>query len=64
MRRIYPSDLTEIEWKIIKEIMDRELPYTTGRPVEVNYREIWNAIFYINRTGCQWRYLPHDFLAN
>ncbi len=61
MRRIYPSDLTDIEWKIIKEIMNRELPYTTGRPVEVDYREIWNAIFYINRTGCQWRYLPHDF---
>jgi len=23
-------------------------------------REIWNAIFYQARTGCQWRYLPHD----
>jgi transposase len=24
-------------------------------------REIWNALLYQARTGCQWRYLPHDF---
>ena len=23
-------------------------------------REILNSIFYQNRTGCQWAYLPHD----
>lgn len=61
VRKNYPSDLTDTEWKIIKEIMDRELRYTTGRPVEVDFREIWNTIFYLNRTGCQWHYLPHDF---
>jgi putative transposase len=41
--------------------MEPELPYTTDRPAKVDYHEIWNAIFYIDRTGCQWRYLPHDF---
>ena len=60
-RKDYPSDLTDAEWEIIKEIMEPELPYTTGRPAQVDYREIWNAIFYIDRTGCQWRYLPKDF---
>lgn len=60
-RKDYPSNLTDVEWEIIKEIMEQELPYTTGRPAKVDYREIWNAIFYIDRTGCQWRYLPHDF---
>src|SRR5260370_20302297 len=24
-------------------------------------REVLNAIFYVDRTGCQWRALPHDF---
>ncbi|MFO1432682.1 MAG: IS5 family transposase [Candidatus Competibacteraceae bacterium] len=61
VRRSYPTDLSDQEWKIIKEILEREEPYTTGHPPEVDLREIWNAIFYINKTGCQWQYLPHDF---
>ena len=36
-------------------------PYTTGRPRKVDLREVINAIFYLNKTGCQWRYLPKDF---
>lgn len=60
-RASYPSDLNDSEWEIIKSIMEVVQPYTTGRPIETDYREIWNAIFYLNRTGCQWRYLPHDF---
>ena len=31
-----------------------------GRPREVDMREIVNAMFYINRSGCQWDMLPHD----
>jgi putative transposase len=34
---------------------------TRGRPREVDLREIVHAIFYLVRTGCQWRYLPNDF---
>ena len=37
------------------------MDYTTGRPRETDLREIVNAIFYLNKTGCQWRYLPKDF---
>jgi putative transposase len=33
----------------------------TGRPREHSYREILNAIFYVIRTGCQWRNVPKDF---
>jgi hypothetical protein len=36
-------------------------PYTTGRPRATDLREILNAIFYLNKTGCPWRYLPKDF---
>jgi len=57
----YPSDLTDVEWKIIEELMEREEPYKKGRPPKVDFRRVWDAIFYINKTGCQWRYLPHDF---
>ena len=56
----YPSDLTDEEWEMIKAILDHEDPYTTGRPAEVDQREVLNAIFYSNATGCQWRYLPKD----
>jgi putative transposase len=57
----YPSDVTDTEWSIIETAMKEVQPYKTGRPLETNLRDIWNALFYIDRTGCQWRYLPNDF---
>ena len=57
----YPSDLTDEEWDILKPILEKADPYTTGRPRQVDLREVLNAIFYLNKTGCQWRYLPKDF---
>ncbi|MEA3642133.1 MAG: transposase, partial [Lamprobacter sp.] len=57
----YPSDLTDEEWKILKEIVEELEPYITGRPRTEDLRKIFNAIFYINKTGCPWRYLPNDF---
>ena len=58
-RQPYPSDLTAAQWALIEP----HLPplATCGRPPTYTQREIVNAILYINRTGCQWRYLPHDF---
>jgi putative transposase len=35
-------------------------PKGFGHPVSVDFREILNAIFYVQRTGCQWEMLPHD----
>jgi len=57
----YPSDLTDEEWQLLEPIFEEVEPYTTGRPREKDLREIVNAIFYLNKTGCQWRYLPKDF---
>jgi len=57
----YPSDLTDEEWKLVEECLHREEEITVGRPLEVDLRRMWNAILYINKTGCQWAYLPHDF---
>src|SRR5271163_4287576 len=54
----YPSDLTDAQWPLIEP----HLPvYPGGRPRTTNLRDVVNAIFYILRTGCQWRYLPKDF---
>ena len=58
-RQLYPSDLTDAQWDILKEF----IPEPKQGPQEILYerREIVNAILYQKRTGCQWRYLPHDF---
>lgn len=60
MRKIYPSDLLDTEWKAIEKHF--EVDYSKGgRPLKHEKREILNAIFYVLRTGCQWRYLPQEF---
>lgn len=55
----YPSDLTDREWKLLEPLLPK--PKATGRPIEQPRRAILNAIFYLNRTGCQWGMLPKDF---
>lgn len=59
-RTQYPSDLLDDEWKLIEPFL-RTPQRNGGRPRKVPLREVVNAILYILRTGCQWRYLPHDF---
>jgi putative transposase len=54
----YPSDLTDAQWALIEP----HLPGSSGgRPRTTDLRDVVNAIFYLSRTGCQWRYLPKDF---
>src|SRR5258707_15682016 len=60
-RRAYPSDLTEEQWALLEPLIPQ--PSQDGRPVEVERREIVNAILYVLRAGCPWRYLPHEFPA-
>ena len=57
----YPSDLTDEEWAVVEECLRGEDEMGAGRPLEVDLRRVWDAILYINKTGCQWAYLPHDF---
>lgn len=57
-RPSYPSDLTDAQWKLIDPLLPP--PNSTGRPEKHPRREIVNAIFYILRSGCSWRQLPHD----
>jgi putative transposase len=60
MERIpYPTDLTDNEWDIIAPLLPAS--DQPGRPRKYAWRDILNAVFYVLRTGCQWRCLPHDF---
>ncbi len=55
----YPSDLSDAEWHLIEPLLPQ--PYRRGRPIKYPRRDILNAIFYLLRSGCAWRLLPHDF---
>lgn len=60
MRRRYPTDLNTKEWSLIEDYF--KVSYEKGgRPLKHSKKELLDAIFYVVRTGCQWRYLPHDF---
>lgn len=59
MRKPYPTDLSDEEWQYIEPHMPT--PSRHGRPRSHSLREILNATFYLLRSGCQWRMLPHDF---
>lgn len=51
----YPTNLSENQWKIIENILDNK------RKRKHNLKDIVDAIFYLLKTGCQWRMLPKDF---
>ena len=55
------SDLSDEEWSRVEAVLPAPKGGRTGRPRKYDLREMWNAIFYVLRTGCAWRYLPHDF---
>ena len=35
--------------------------YPGGRPRKTRMRDVMDAVLYVLRTGCQWRFLPKDF---
>ncbi len=55
----YPSDLTEQEWAILEPLIPPAKP--GGRPRSTEMRAVVNAILYLDRTGGQWRALPHEY---
>lgn len=58
-RKPYDTDLSDSEWAIIEPLIPACI--NAGRPRKTRMREVVNAIFYLLRTGCAWRHLPHDF---
>lgn len=57
--RPYPSDVTDEEWEVIAPLMPK--PGRRGRPREIEFREVINAVRYPVRSGCGWRMLPVHF---
>src|SRR5664279_3017583 len=53
---MYPTNVSDAKWKIIKKYIPN-----SERKRKHDLQQIWNAILYLLKTGCQWRMLPHDF---
>jgi putative transposase len=56
---LYPCDLTDVEWTHLSPLLPG--PAGRGRPRRWALRLLVNAIFYLLRTGCAWRYLPREY---
>ncbi len=56
----YPSDLSDEQWALLEPLLAPQ-PAQPGRPRRLARREVVEAILYVLRTGCQWRYLPEGF---
>ena len=55
----YPSDVSDADWLFLcpyLTLMREDAPQR-----EYPMRELFNAIRYVVKTGCTWRFLPHDF---
>lgn len=55
----YPTDLSDAQWKFLQRFIPPAC--SRGRKIVYPRRDILNAIFYLLRTGCQWRMLPREF---
>ena len=55
----YPSDLTTTQWQIIKPLFSGEK--RGAHFAKHSKRKLIDAVLYMEKTGCQWRQLPHDF---
>ena len=54
----YHSDLSDAEWARLPPLIPETSP--DGRPRKTAMHAAMNAILYLLRTGCPWRYLPRD----
>lgn len=57
-REAYRTDLTDAEWDLLQPYLPP--PAARGRPRQHGWREILNGVFYLVRSGCAWRLLPHN----
>ena len=56
----YPSDLTGVQWCNIEHLFPQPSGQP-GRPRTYDRKDVVDAVFYLARSGCAWRMLPHDF---
>ncbi|MGQ0779122.1 MAG: IS5 family transposase, partial [Pseudonocardiales bacterium] len=58
----YPSSLTDAMWAILQPLLPVRDLRKGGRPRKYSDRLVLDSIFYVLRSGCQWRMLPHDLM--
>ncbi len=49
-------ELTDAQWALVSDLFDP--PERRGAPAQISRRQMADAILFLARTGCQWRYLP------
>ena len=59
MRKPYPTDLSDTEWVRLRSCLPTRIAEAGLRTHSL--REVLDAIFYVLKSGCPWRFLPHDF---
>jgi putative transposase len=60
----YIDEVTDAEWAVVEPLLRPPVARRgRGRPPTLDLRRVLDALFYMNRTGCQWRYLPAEFPA-
>jgi putative transposase len=57
-KRKYTSDVSDGQWERMKWLFPKR--QGAGRPMELEMREVFNAILYVMVSGCQWRNMPSD----
>src|SRR5262245_36660124 len=59
MSSAYPNSLSDAEWDRLQRFLPPRSPH--GRLRRHSLRSVFDALFYLLRTGCPWRYLPSNF---
>jgi transposase len=59
MKKKYPSDITREQFAKIAPLLESVRNKT--RPKTLDLYEVFNAVLYLLKTGCQWRALPSEF---
>ncbi len=59
MRKSYPSDISREQFEVIKPLLESARRKTSPRRVDLY--EVFCAVLYLLRSGCQWRMLPDEF---
>jgi transposase len=53
--------LSDVQWELVADLFDP--PGRRGAPAVIPRRQMVDAMLFIGRTGCQWRYLPERYGA-
>jgi transposase len=61
-RLCYPSSLTDAVWAVLAPLMPVRDPRKAGTTRKYDDRLVLDGIFFVLRSGCQWRMIPRDLL--